>query len=65
MSIREIEAAIAELPDRDVVELIGRLAERHARLWDAQIEDDLETGRLNALLSEVDKEYRAGLAKPL
>ena len=65
MSIRDIEAAIAEFPDREVAELMARLAERHARLWDAQIADDLEAGRLGTLLAEVDQGYRAGLAKPL
>jgi len=33
--------------------------------WDKQIEDDLEAGRLDALLAEVDKEYEAELAQPL
>ena len=41
------------------------LAERHAQLWDQQIEGDLESGRLDSLLAEVEEEYRAGLAKPL
>jgi hypothetical protein len=34
-------------------------------MWDKQIEQDLETGRLDALLAEVDQEYAAGLGKPL
>lgn len=33
--------------------------------WDEQIEDDLESGRLDTLLAEVDAEYEAGLARPL
>ena len=33
--------------------------------WDKQIENDLEAGRLDALLAEVDEEYEAGLAHPL
>lgn len=41
------------------------LEEYHAQAWDNQIEDDLETGRLDQLLSEVDREYDAGLGKPL
>ena len=28
--------------------------------WDKQIENDLEAGRLDALLAEVDEEYEAG-----
>jgi len=34
-------------------------------MWDKQIEDDLEAGRLDALLDEVDKEHKAGLGRPL
>ena len=34
-------------------------------VWDEQIADDLDTGRLDALLAEVDQEYEAGLARPL
>jgi len=65
MSVTEIEAAIAELPNEDLAELINWLEIHHARIWDKQIEDDLEAGRLDALLAEVDKEYAAGLASPL
>ena len=41
------------------------IVEDEAQLWDKQIEEDLETGRLDALLAEVDDEYEAGLAQPL
>ena len=41
------------------------LEEYHAQMWDKQIEEDLEAGRLDALLAEVDKEYEAGLSQPL
>lgn len=30
----------------------------HDRMWDRQIEDDLEAGRLDKLLAEVDEEHR-------
>ncbi len=39
------------------------LIEYRQQVWDRQIEDDLEDGRLDALLDEVDAEYEAGLAK--
>jgi len=29
----------------------------HAQGWDEQIEQDLDTGRLDALLEQVDEEY--------
>jgi len=65
MSIQEIEAAITQLPAEQVDALMAWLEEYQAQLWDKQIEQDLETGRLDDLLSEVDKEYEAGLAEPL
>ena len=65
MSVKEIEAAITQLPVRDVTELMSWLAEHHAAVRDKQIEYDLDSGKLDALLAEVDKEYEAGLAKPL
>ena len=40
--------------------MIGWLAEHHAKIWDRQIEEYLEAGRLDAVLAEVDKEYEAG-----
>ena len=65
MSVTEIEAAITELTSKDLDELINWLAEHHAKIWDRQIEEDLEAGRLDAVLAEVDKEYEAGRAEPL
>jgi hypothetical protein len=65
MSIAEIESAIAQLPPAEVSALMVWLQEYHAQLWDRQIEDDLESGRLDSLLAEVDKEHGAGLTRPL
>ncbi len=65
MSITEIEAAITKLPVEDVDKLMSWLEEYHARIWDKQIEDDLDAGNLDELLKEVEQEIEAGLAKPL
>jgi hypothetical protein len=65
MSVTEIESAITELTSKDLDELISWLAQYHAKIWDRQIEEDLEAGRLDTVLAEVDREYEAGLAKPL
>lgn len=65
MSIKEIEIAIARLPAIDLAELMVWLENYHAQVWDKQIEEDLEAGRLDALLAEVNKEYEAGLGQPL
>lgn len=65
MSVTEIETAITKLNDDDLDELMTWLESYHARLWDREIEKDLEAGRLDSELAEVDSEYEAGLAKPL
>ena len=65
MSVAEIESAIAQLPAKEVAELMAWLQNYHEQVWDRQIEDDLEAGRLDKLLAEVDEEHRAGLARPL
>lgn len=65
MSIQEIEAAITKLSAEDLAILAAWFAEYRAQTWDKQIEHDLDAGRLDALLAEVDAEYEAGQAKPL
>ncbi|MEZ4866750.1 MAG: hypothetical protein R3C14_35850 [Caldilineaceae bacterium] len=65
MSVKEIEAAIIQLPRDELSELMQWLEEYRAQVWEQQIEDDLEAGRLDELLAEVDEEYEAGLAQPL
>lgn len=59
MSVKEIESAITQLTTEDVAEPLTWLEEYHAQLWDEQIEQDLEAGRLDALLDEVDNETQA------
>jgi hypothetical protein len=65
MGIKEIEKAIVQLPAEDVDKLAGWLEDYRVQMWDEQIENDLEAGRLDALLAEVDEEYEAGLSQPL
>ncbi|MGD9050101.1 MAG: hypothetical protein PVF77_18755 [Anaerolineae bacterium] len=63
--MEEIEKAIVQLPAKDLDKLAGWLDEYRAQIWDKQIEEDLEAGRLDALLAEVNEEYEAGLSQPL
>lgn len=65
MSLQEIEAAITKLPVRELSQLATWFQEHHHDVWDRQIADDLDAGRLDNLLAEVEQEYAAGLAKPL
>jgi hypothetical protein len=65
MGVKQIERAITQLPAKELAELVTWLEDYHAQVWDKRIEEDLEAGRLDALLAEVDEEYEAGLAEPL
>jgi len=65
MSVKEIENAITQLSPEELAELSAWLADYQAKVWDKQIERDLDAGRLDALFEEVDEEYEAGEAKPL
>jgi hypothetical protein len=65
MSVAEIESAIVHLSRKEFAELIAWLQEYRERAWDAQIEDDLVSGRLDAVIAEAEKEYRQGLTRPL
>jgi hypothetical protein len=65
MSVTEIESAIAQLPREDFVALMTWLQTYHEQVWDKQIEADLDAGRLDKLLADVDAEYDAGHAQPL
>jgi hypothetical protein len=65
MSVTEIQAAIIELTGDDLADLMNWLEDYQAKLWDKQIDEDLQAGRLDAVLAEVDQEYEAGLGQPL
>jgi hypothetical protein len=65
MNVKVIEAAIAQLTSRELAELPAWMLEHQAKVWDRQIEEDPELGRLDALLDEAGKAYRAGKANPI
>jgi len=65
MGIKEIEKAIVQLPAEDLDKLAHWLEDYRAQMWDQEVEKDLEAGRLDRLLAEVDEEYEAGLSQPL
>ena len=65
MSVKEIELAIAQLPHSELVELALWFEEFWAQAWDKQIEQDVQAGRLDALLEQVEQEFEAGQCQPL
>ena len=64
-TVDAITTAIAELPPEQVAQIRDWLDERAAAEWDAQIEQDEHSGRLNALAERALAEHRAGRTRPL
>lgn len=65
MSVVEIEEAIKVLPASEVAVLTDWVVDYNHRIWDEQIADDLDNGKLDKLLAEVEAEFQAGLSTPL
>jgi hypothetical protein len=64
-TVEEIESAIQKLPEKDVWRLDQWLAEHKARLWDKQIEEDANAGRLDKLWQEAKRDMDEGKTRPL
>lgn len=64
-TVEEIEAAIAQLPEKQVRALTARLIARQEDAWDRQIEADAVSGRLDALWDEAKKEIEAAETESL
>ncbi len=65
MNIREIESAIAQLSPSEVAKLAEWFYEFQARVWDKQIEQDVQSGRLDSLIEQAEQEFESGQCKPL
>lgn len=65
MTIAELEKAVTELTEQELIRFREWFDDYYAEMWDKQIEEDVNAGRLDNLLAEVDEEYNADLSKPL
>lgn len=65
MTVREIESAIEKLSPNEVSKLSKWLEEFEERIWDKQIERDLQNGKLQNLIEEAEKDYAEGNFQPL
>jgi hypothetical protein len=65
MDVKEIESAIAQLPPSELAELAKWFEEFQARAWDAQLEQDVRAGRLDALIREAEQDFERGRCEPL
>jgi len=64
-TVDEIEKAIGGLPREDFWKLTDKLIEKREATWDAQIEADEASVRLDALWAEAEKEIEAEEAQSL
>jgi hypothetical protein len=62
--VEEIEAQIRALPREEFAELRNWVLEQDWSAWDAQIEADSKSGKLDTLIAEAKTEYKAGKARP-
>ena len=63
--IEEIENAVAELPKEELARFREWFAEFEAQVWDREIEDDAEAGRLDKLAGEALRDRELGRATDL
>ena len=65
MTVTEIESAIEKLPPNEVSELSEWFAKFEAQIWDEQIAEDLQNGKLKSLIEEAEKDFAEGKCQPL
>ena len=65
MSINEIESAIAKLPPSEIAQLAEWFSEFQAQVWDRQIEQDIQSGRLRPLIEQAERDYSGGECQEL
>ena len=58
--VEKIESEIAKLTPAEVRKIAKWLATHEAKLWDKEIEEDAEAGRLDFLFEEADAQRKAG-----
>jgi hypothetical protein len=65
MSLKELEAAVEQLPQADLTAFAAWFDEYLADAWDRRIESDIKAGRLDAAGRKADEDYEAGRCTPL
>jgi hypothetical protein len=63
--IHSIETTVEALPPPELAQFHRWFADFDAVRWDTQIEDDANTGKLDALAAEALADHRAGSVRPL
>jgi UTP:GlnB (protein PII) uridylyltransferase len=61
--VKALENAVKALPPQDLAEFREWFAEFDLAAWDAKIESDLASGKLDELLAEAKEDYSSGERK--
>ncbi|MEG3976530.1 hypothetical protein QUB70_27695 [Microcoleus sp. A003_D6] len=64
-ALPEIEAAIQQLPEKDVRQLVTWLQNYLDEKWDRQMREDLSTGKLNALIAKAEADIAANKVRDI
>jgi hypothetical protein len=64
-SVREVEQAVQELSGPELAEFRRWFAEFDSKVWDAKLEADSASGRLDSLADEAVADLRGGRTRPL
>ena len=65
VTLDEIEAAIHTLPESEARTLASRLQVYLDNLWDQQLESDLESGKLDVLISRAERDIAENRVRDL
>jgi hypothetical protein len=65
MTTTEIKTAVMNLNKTELNELLGWLEEYQESLWDKQIEEDIQSGKLDSLIEKARKEFKEGKCRQL
>ena len=60
MSVAEIKEAVMKLSRGELTDLVKWLDEFYESLWDKQIEEDFESGKLDHLIKQARQEFKEG-----
>ena len=59
-TVQEIQQAVSNLSVNEFQRFREWFAEIEAKIWDEQIEDDIQTGKLDQLANEAIQKFEAG-----
>lgn len=63
--VRAIEEAVQSLPPTDLAEFRRWFTEFDSAAWDRQIETDIASGKLDALLREAEQDFKSSSSRSL